>query len=339
MSSNSSQKSSNPSWTTARLPRETRSPSTSQHQVTPPPRALTPSSHSQHQVNPTRATSPRQNLYSSMNNQDDDSIHSTESNNPEMMLITPCDNFPKYGVWLKKQFPHIITSAGGFFVHSQLKIRRQEDIDDFLEYSPEDWKEHFPRSYHIWRKTIIELIIIWTVTSYMDRDLSYARYMEIREEMLPTLNELYEDTEASKIYHSNSNIPDLVESPQSPSCPPPPYQKVSPTVIQWQSKCMKDNDTPGSNRSYRTIPPALIDPYDEEALQKVQKSIDNASVRSNKPKWSPTAYQPPTYDPKVLKQHMRPVKSEIYVNKSKDDMDMDHDGGDGGDGGGIYAFS
>jgi hypothetical protein len=163
--------------------------------------------------------------------------------------------------------------------------------------------------------------------------------MEIREEMLPTLNELYEDTETSKIYHSNSNIPDLVESPQSPSCPPPPYQKVSPTVIQWQSKCMKDNDTPGSNRSYRTIPPALINPYDEEALQKVQKSIDNASVRSNKPKWSPTAYQPPTYDPKVLKQHMRPVKSEIYVNKSKDDMDMDHDGGDGGDGGGIYAFS
>jgi len=92
----------------------------------------------------------------------------------------------------------------------------------------------------------------------------------------------------------------------------------------------------GSNRSYRTILPALIDPYDEEALQKVQKSIDNASVRSNKPKWSPTEYQPPTYDSKVLKQHMRPVKSDIYVKKPIDDIDVDHDGGDGGDRGDLY---
>ena len=34
---------------------------------------------------------------------------------------------------------------------------------------------------------------------------------------------------------------------------------------------------------------------------------------------------------------MRPVKSEIYVKKSKDDMDLEYDGGDGGDGG-ICAF-
>ena len=100
---------------------------------------------------------------------------------------------------------------------------------------------------------------------------------------------------------------------------------------------MKDNDTPGSNRSYRTILPALIDPYDEKALKKVQKSIDNASVRSHKSKRSPPEYQPPTSDPKELKQHMRTIKSKIYVKKSKDDMDMDHDGGDGGDGG-ICAF-
>jgi hypothetical protein len=122
-----------------------------------------------------------------MDNQDDDeSIHSTGSNNPEYMVIFPCDNFPKYGVWLKQQFPHIISTTGGFFVHSQLRIRRQEDIDDYLEYTPEDWKEHFPRSYHIWRKTIIELIIIWTVTSNMNRDISYAKYMETRERMHPT---------------------------------------------------------------------------------------------------------------------------------------------------------
>ena len=149
----SSQRSSHsPSWTTARLPRETRTPSTSQHhhQVTPPTRVLTPSSHSKHQMISIRVTSPRHNLFSSMDNQDDDeSIHSTGSINPKFMLITPCDNFPKYDVWLKQQFPHIITSAGGFFVHSQLRIRRQEDIDDFLEYTLEDWKEHFPRSYHI----------------------------------------------------------------------------------------------------------------------------------------------------------------------------------------------
>ena len=102
---------------------------------------------------------------------------------------------------------------------------------------------------------------------------------------------------------------------------------------------MKDNDTPGSNRSYRTIPPALIDPYDEEALQKVQKSIDNASVRSHKSKRSPTDYQLPTYDPKVLKQHMRLINSKIFVKKYKDDMDLDHDGGDGGDGGGSVHSS
>ena len=122
----SSQRSSHsPSWTTARLPRETRSPSTSQHQVTPPTRVLTPSSHSNHQVNSTRRTSPRHNLFSSMDNQDDDSINSTDSDHPAMMLITPCDNFPKHGLCLKKQFPHIITSTDGFFVHSQLKIRSQ----------------------------------------------------------------------------------------------------------------------------------------------------------------------------------------------------------------------
>jgi len=333
----SSQRSSHsPSWTTARLPRKTRSPSTSQHQVTPPTRVLTPSTHSRPQVNSTRITSPRHNLFSSNNHHDidDDSIQSTDSNHPDMMLITPCDNFPKYGVWLKQMFPDIITATGGFFVHSQLKIRSQEDIDDFLEFSPEDWKNHLPRSYHIWRKTIIELIIIWTVTSYMKGCITYARYMEIREEMLPTLNEIYGETEASKIYSSNNDVPNLVESPQSPPTPPP-YQKVSPSVIQWQSKCMKNSDTPGSNRSYRTIPPAFIDPDTHEELDKFTKSIHNASNRSNR---SPHHSQPPTYKPKIVNMHKRPPKFEFHKTKTRDAMDIDGYGGDGGDGG-IYAFN
>ena len=146
-----------PSFTTARLPRETQSPSTSHHQVTPPVRTLTPSSHSSLQrnstrsahtnhLNSTRMTSPRHNLFST---QDDDSINSTDSNDHEMMLITPCTDFTKHGVWLKKQFPDIISPSGGFFVHSQLKIRSQNDIDSFMEFSQDDWINFLPRSYHI----------------------------------------------------------------------------------------------------------------------------------------------------------------------------------------------
>lgn len=231
------------SWSTARMNRETRTSSPSQHQVTPPTRIITPPRQPQQQVHQSRTTSPKHNLFTSSDHHDDDSILSTGSNNPKFMLIVPHDNFPKYGLWLKKQFPDIISSTGGFFVHSQLKIRSQNDIDDYLEYSPEDWQEHLPRSYHIWRKTIIELVIIWTVTSYMEGCIPYTRYLEIRDEMLPTLNSIYEEIEASKIYSSNNNTPNLVKSPQSPPTLPPPYQQKSPTVIQWQSKCMKDNDT------------------------------------------------------------------------------------------------
>ena len=109
------------SWSTARLNRETRTPSASQHQVTPPTRIITPPK-AQQQVNPSIRTSPRHNLFSTMDNQDDESIRSTDSNHPDMMLIIPCDDFCKYGVWLRKTFPHIITPTGSFFVHSNLKI-------------------------------------------------------------------------------------------------------------------------------------------------------------------------------------------------------------------------
>ena len=121
------------SWTTARLPREPRSPSTSNHQVIPPTRIITPPRQLQQQVHQSRTTSPRHNLFTSSDHDDDESILSTDPNHLDMMNIIPCDNFPKYGLWLKKQFPDIISSTGGFFVHSQLKIRSQNDIDDYLE--------------------------------------------------------------------------------------------------------------------------------------------------------------------------------------------------------------
>ena len=149
----------------------------------------------------------------------------------------------------------------------------------------------------------------------------------MREEIFPVLNTIYIENEASKIYAFKNDVPDFVESPQSP---PPPYQKVSPTVIQWQSKCMKPNDPPGSNRSYRTVPPAMIDPNTHEELDKLIPPIHTASHRSTR---SPIH----TYDPKVLNQHKRPPKNEIYMTKTRDAIDIDYNGGDGGDGG-IYAF-
>src|SRR5688572_12956610 len=141
-----------------------------------------------------------------------------------MVVITSCYDFSKYGVWFKKQFPDIITSTGGFFVHSILKTRSQEDIENFMEFTPEDWINHLPRSYHIWRKTIIELVLIWTLTSEMDRNIPYTSYMDMRNDMLPVLNTVHEETPASKIYSfNNEDVPELIESPYSPITPPP-YQ-------------------------------------------------------------------------------------------------------------------
>ena len=84
--------------------------------------------------------------------------------------------------------------------------------------------------------------------------------------MLPTMTDIYEETETSEIYSSNNDTPNLVKSP---STSPPPYQKVIPTVIQWHSKCMKDNDTPNlvvSPQSPPTPPPT----YDEESPDGLQ---------------------------------------------------------------------
>lgn len=149
--------------------------------------------------------------------------------------------------------------------------------------------------------------------------------------MLPVRNTIYAETEASKIYSFKNETPGLVESPQSPITSPS-YQKVSPTVIQWQSKCMKDNYTSASNRSYRSIPPAMIDPDSHEELDKLQNSIHYAFNRS-------TRSQIHAYDPKVVKKHKRPPNNKIFLNKNMNAMDIDYHGGDGGDGGrGICAF-
>ena len=128
------------SRTSSRLNRETTTPSSSRHNITP-------TSGAQHQAART-ITYQRQDP--AMDIQDDDSIHSTTTaTNPNKMLITPCNDFFRYGVWLRNQFPHIITSTGSFFVHSCLKIRSKDDIYIFMEYQPEDWQSHLPKSYHI----------------------------------------------------------------------------------------------------------------------------------------------------------------------------------------------
>ena len=76
----------------------------------------------------------------------------------------------------------------------------------------------------------------------------------------------------------------------------------------------------------------MVDPDTHEELDKYTKSFINASKRSTR---SHDTLQPKTYDPKVVKLHKRPPKSEIYVTKPKDAMDVDDYGGDHGDGGDL----
>ena len=133
-------------WVSARLQKDSRTPSPSQHQVTPPSRVLTPLNLSQHQI-PTanrRVSPPRQNLFTSIDPQDDDSIHSIGSEEPTMMVIELCQDFTKYGVWLKKHFPKIIQPISSFFVHSHLRIRNSEDIEEFMNYTLKTGKISYP---------------------------------------------------------------------------------------------------------------------------------------------------------------------------------------------------
>ena len=84
----------------------------------------------------------------------------------------------------------------------------------------------------------------------------------------------------------------------------------------------------------------MIDPYDDVALDKLQKSIDNASIRSNRSNRSQKYYQPPIYDPQVVNLHKRPPKIKIYMTKGRDSMgfDLNGDGCDGGDRGDQYIL-
>ena len=157
---------------------------------------------------------------SSLDQQDDESIHSTSIKShitTTPSFIKPVFNYSKYGVWLRNNFPNIITIKDSFFVHNILKIRTLEDVLLFQDFTPDDWKDYIPKSYHVWAKTIIELVIIWSVTLDVFHDVPFSEYMETRQEMLPMLEELYE-----------------ISMPKSPT--PPPYQPVSPTLQEFKKE-------------------------------------------------------------------------------------------------------
>ena len=189
------------------------------------------------------------------NDQDDDSIHSTLTTTSGPSSITPCYNYSNYGVWLRKQFPGIITIKDSFLVHSILKIRSLDDLSLYNEFTPEEWKEYLHNSYHVWLKTIIELVIIWTVTIDVYNDVPYSDYLKIRQELLPVLQKIYGDTK-----------------PKPPS--PPPYQPISPIVKEFEQEKAKEKERSKSMRSsktYRTTPPAYHDPLDKIASK--EKSV------------------------------------------------------------------
>jgi len=129
----------------------------------------------------------------SLDQPDDESINSTNSNNNMSLVIKPCTTYSKYGLWLKQQFPQKINQRKDFFVHSILKIRTLDDVQVFHDYTPLEWKEHLDKSYHVWMKTIIELIIIWTVTLDIYDEVPFSQYLEVRNEMLPILYPMYEE--------------------------------------------------------------------------------------------------------------------------------------------------
>ena len=107
-----------------------------------------------------------------------------------------------------------------------------------MEYQPSDWRNHLPNSYHVWKKIIIELMIIWTVTIDVYEDIPY-KYMERRDEMLPVLEILYGESSTVNIDSPNNDAPCLVDTPQSSPTPPPPYQKVSTVGLQFQEENKK----------------------------------------------------------------------------------------------------
>ena len=69
----------------------------------------------------------------------------------------------------------------------------------------------------------------------------------------------------------------------------------------------------------------MVDPDTHENLDKFQQSIHNASNRF-------TRSQIPSYDPKVVNQHKRPPKIDIYNSKTSGLRESDFHDGEGGDG-------
>ena len=94
-----------PSWHSRRDTPMRTTPPSAQHKVTPPTNI---------------SSSPKQDPYTSIDMQDDDSIRSTSSGD-NIMMITPCYDYFKYGVWLRSQFPHVINMTGSFLSIPSLK--------------------------------------------------------------------------------------------------------------------------------------------------------------------------------------------------------------------------
>ena len=176
-------------------PSQRRTPTTSKKYMTFPLniiRNITPITSS-----PMATTSPPTNVIhhnaptTTMDQSDDETINSTNSNPNMSLAIKPCENYSQYGVWLRKQFPCIITMRESFFVHSCLKIRTLDDILTFHEFTPQHWKDHLDKSFNTWIKSIIELVILWAATLETNEEISFSQYLELRDQMLPILQSIY----------------------------------------------------------------------------------------------------------------------------------------------------
>ena len=71
---------------------------------TPPSATISPPIN---QIHPDHTPTP------SMDHSDDESINSVTSSPKMSLVIKPCDTYTKYGVWLRQQFPHIMTMSIG----------------------------------------------------------------------------------------------------------------------------------------------------------------------------------------------------------------------------------
>ena len=194
----------------------------------------------------------------SLDQPDDETINSTNSNLNMSLVIKPCHTYSKYGIWLKQQFPCIMNQREGFFVHSILKIRSMDDVQVYNDYTSLEWKEHLNKSYHLWMKTTIELVIIWNVTLEVYDEVPFSQYLEVRNEMLPLLYPMYEEH---------------IKPPT-----PPPYTPVSPFVKEYNEEMAKASKVQLSNKLYRTTAP---EPVFAPPKTIITEKVENNSVHSS----------------------------------------------------------